>query len=612
MTLQDVHILLGKGNGAFRDAGTFPVGKSAGGLAVGDFNHDGKLDVAAALEDGTVNVLLGNGDGTFQAPKGSHIDSYTGTLAVGDFNHDGKLDLVGIPSDQFEKSVIQVLLGNGDGTFQPPVDYTVNANPRSIAVADFNYDGKLDLAVSTIRFEADPGHIVSVLLGNGAGTFQPRVDFETGNQPFAITSADLNGDGNLDLATANFIDGTVSVLFGKGDGTFRPAGTYAVSHPFALYGIAAMPFESGDKPGLAVATLAGTFIMLNNGDGTFQPAQGYDPGSVDVLVADFNGDGKADLALVAGQYDTDSGIAIVLGLGKGAFATSTAYVAVPNAKALAKGDFNGDGIPDLVKSSLDSPYYLGVTTGDGQGHFSEPVQLYNMRGSPGAIAAADLNGDGKLDLAVTIEGPDEVQILLGNGDGTFTPAGGFKFLGNWPGWIALKDFNGDGILDIAVTSTGDYGSKGAVSVLLGTGNATFSPAVGYAFDEGPAGIAGLTIADFNRDGKLDFAVADNIVGKLRVFLGKGDEGFQPGSQTAIGPNVSDLAAADFNGDGDMDLSLPTGNYAIEVLLGNGDGTFGESENFPSLPAYWVTAADFNSDGKADLASYPAKVSCNCS
>ena len=171
VTLQDVHILLGNGNGAFRDAGTFPVGKSAGGLAVGDFNHDGKLDVAAALEDGTVNVLLGNGDGTFQAPKGSHIHSYTGTLAVGDFNHDGKLDLVGIPSDQFEKSVIQVLLGNGDGTFQPPVDYTVNANPRSIAVADFNHDGKLDLAVSTIRFEADPGHIVSVLLGNGDGTF---------------------------------------------------------------------------------------------------------------------------------------------------------------------------------------------------------------------------------------------------------------------------------------------------------------------------------------------------------------------------------------------------------------------------------------------------------
>jgi hypothetical protein len=146
--------------------------------------------------------------------------------------------------------------------------------------------------VTNAGFLTDPVHTVSVLLGTDDGTFQPKTDFQVGLQPFGITAAALNGDGHPDLATANYLDGTVSVLLGNGDGTFQPAGNYAASHPQAPYRITAATFDPGERPGLAVATIAGTFILVNKGNGTLRSAQRYDPGSFQVVAPDFNGDGK--------------------------------------------------------------------------------------------------------------------------------------------------------------------------------------------------------------------------------------------------------------------------------------------------------------------------------
>jgi len=610
LTPQGVNVLIGKGDGTFRIAGTFPAGRLSAysQITVGDFNHDGKLDVALADEGGRLEVLLGNGDGTFQMRVSSPIQSYTGFLATGDFNADGNLDLVAVPADQGAPFVVQVLLGNGDGTFQAPVNYAVGPYPRQVAVADFNGDGKLDVAVANAGIMAEPGHTVSVLLGNGDGTFQAKTDFQVGNQPFGITAGDLNGDGTVDLATANYLDGTVSVLFGEGNGAFRPAGTYPAGHPYAPYAIAAVSFESGEEPGLAVATVAGTFILANKGDGTFRAAQGYDPGSIQVLAGDFNGDGKTDLAIGAGLSDTDSGVAVLLGAGHGVFATSTAYTALPNVSTVAVGDFNQDGRPDLVVADLDSPYYLGIMLGQKDGRFAEPAQLYDLSSSPFDIAVGDLNGDGKLDLVVAIQkitGDLQYlvsgQVLLGNGDGTFTAGQSVKLLGRWPDWISLADFNGDGKLDIAAVSTGDYESHGALSVLLGNGDGTFQPAVGYAMDNEGTSLAGLVIGDFNRDGKPDIAVADNLKGELRVFLGNGDGSFHDGPQTPLAAFVSGLAAADFNQDGKLDIAANMETPGIQILTGNGDGSFTAGDSFPAFYGDWITAADLNGDQHADLA-----------
>ncbi len=602
-TQSGITVLLGRGDGTFRVAGTYPPSRTSAsaGFTVGDFNHDGKLDIAVTNASAFLSVLLGNGDGTFQPPVQSAITSYTGFLGVGDFNGDGKLDLVGIPADQFGVSVVEILLGNGDGTFQSPVSYSVDINPTQASVGDFNGDGKLDLAVADAGILEDPGHTVSILLGNGDGTFQSQVEYQVGDQPFGITTADFNGDGALDLATANYLSGTVSVLFGKGDGTFGAGRTYSAGHPYAPYGIAAVQFQAGENPGLAVATLAGVFILVNKGSGAFLPAQGYSPGSGQVLAADLNGDGKSDLVLSAGAYDEGSGVAVLLGKGHGVFATSTASVAVPSASGLAVGDFNGDGVPDVVVGDLDGPYYLGVMTGLGHGRFAEPTSLYNLPGSITQMAVGDFDGDGKLDLAVVIEGPSEVQILLGNGDGTFTFGKTFAVFGQLPEFIAVADFNGDGKLDLGVTSRGDYDSYGAVSILLGNGDGTFQSAVGYGPDEGANELYGLAVADFNHDGNLDFAFADNNKSELRVFLGKGDGTFVAGPTEPVSALVSGLAAADFNGDGNLDLAVLTDTPNVEIFEGSGNGSFTMSGSFSSLYGYWLSAADLNGDGKPDVA-----------
>jgi len=590
-------ILLGNKNGTFRQGGTFPGAE--GRLAVGDFNGDGKLDVASTNSVGAVDVFLGNGDGTFQPAEAYPVNQSTDFIAVGDFNGDGKLD---IAVGGYGFLVVQVLLGNGDGTFQAPANYGVGLWASSIVVADFNGDGYLDLAVANAGYASDPGHTVSVLLGRGDGTFRPDVEYDVGYQPRAIVAADFNGDGKIDLATANWADGTASVLLGKGNGTFRPATTYTAGYPGGTYGIAAVQFDAGSKPGLVVATFAGTYVLANEGDGTLRTVQVYEPVPLgEFVVTDLDHDGKEDLVM-AGGGPGSIGIDVLFGMGHGKFASSNANLALPNLSVVAEGDFNGDGRPDLaVVDAIKGQ--VAISLGQGKGHFSEPVGYYNVLGYPTAMAVGDLNGDGKLDLAVLTQGAeDKVQVFMGNGDGSFTARGAYSVAGsNGGGWIALADFNGDGVLDIVVT-VGVTGS--GVNVLLGNGDGSFKQAVVYS-----PGTNGLVIGDFNGDGKLDLAVGTLSLNIVSVYLGRGDGTFQKAINYRVA-SPADLAAADFNRDGKLDLAVlrhgmisrqPITVFDVEILLGNGDGGFRQGSHSPEwFDAWSVSAADVNGDGNADL------------
>ncbi len=273
----------------------------------GDFNGDGRTDLAVTNEtDNTVSVLLGNGDGTFQPQVTYAVGGNPDAIVAGDFNGDGRTDLAVVNLGSFDANFnlipgscsVSVLLGNGDGTFQPQVTYAVGQGPASIATGDFTGDGRTDLAVANAG-----DNTVSVLLGNGDGTFQSQVTYAVGQDPWAIVAGDFTGDGHTDLAVAD-AGNTVSVLLGNGDGTFQPQVTYAVGNdPWA---IVAGDFTCDGHTDLAVANIGDNTVsvLLGNGDGTFS-----DPGKVALsahsspILADVNGGGTPDALVLDSAGD---------------------------------------------------------------------------------------------------------------------------------------------------------------------------------------------------------------------------------------------------------------------------------------------------------------------
>src|ERR1019366_3153906 len=255
-------------------------------IAVGDFNHDGKTDIAAVqTAAGTITVLLGNGNGTFQAGLTTPVaEASPQGLAVGDFNRDGKLDLAVVAGD-----AVIVFLGKGDGTFNPGVSYPVSPTPVFVAAADFNHDGKTDLVTVNVGATSTTPGTVSVLLGNGNGTFQSAVPYTVGDQPSSVAIADFNGDGKLDLAVANRNTDSISLLLGNGDGKHDLVAVNSSTNSI--------------------------YVLLGNGDGTFQPPTAFLVDIVPVFVAagDFNRDGRPDVA-VANSSSGD--ISILFGNGK--------------------------------------------------------------------------------------------------------------------------------------------------------------------------------------------------------------------------------------------------------------------------------------------------------
>jgi hypothetical protein len=378
---------------------------------IADFNGDGRPDVAVVQTYAdTIDVFFGDGTGKLVPAKSYATGGGTapfGLVAV-DLNRDGRPDLVTANHKSNNPGTVSVLLNKGDGTFGPATFFAAGPHPTKITVVDFNGDGRPDVAV-TNQATSSGQATVSVLLGNGDGSLQPPVSYAAGLYPNSVQAGDLNGDGRPDLTVDNGVVNTVSVLLNKGDGTFSPAGSYAVSH--SPWGHSLGDVNGDGRLDLVVANGADTVsVLLGNGDGTFRPPVDFTTGGVVPLfpvIGDFNHDHRPDIA-VAHAYAGNGmvsvePVSVLLGNGDGTFQPSQDFPVAP-ALGLAVGDLNSDRFPDLVViDNISAPGNIHVLLNDG--NWTAPMPPPG--GGPSAAPPDGLPADGG---RCAIASPAQAQV----------------------------------------------------------------------------------------------------------------------------------------------------------------------------------------------------------
>lgn len=547
----------------------------------------------------------------------SSFDTWTGdyagpafSIASADLDGDGDQDLVATNGQG-----VSVLKNDGNGTFGNRVDYPSGQNPRSVFVADLNGDGYPDLTVANYG-----SNTVSVLKNKGDGTFETKVDYATGDEPSSVFSSDLDGDGDLDLAVVNNsgLNSSVSVLKNNGNGTFEGKVDYNTSgYPTSVF--AADLDVDGDQD-IALSIFSGVLVMKNNGDGTFGPAMAYNTESIapaSVVAADFDRDGDMDLAVPDGSGRAI--VSILLNNGNGTFAPSLelesgAYYS----QAISVSDFNGDGYQDLVVANTDREDRRQSTVSflrnNGDGTFAEPV-IYGTGSAPISIIASDFDGDGNTDLVTANYSTATFSVLKNNGNGTFPGKADYPSA-YMPTSVFGADLDGDRDLDLVVANS--LGSP--ISVFKNDGTGAFHERVDYAAGISPQSVIA---SDLDGDGDKDLVAANYAFcplpggcftgsNSVSVFKNAGDGSFPEKTDYPVGNYPRSVVSSDLDGDGDADLvvansgnGIPFSEFSdstITILKNSGDGSFFDRVDYVvgNSPSS-VIASDLDGDGDPDLA-----------
>jgi len=646
----------GAGPAQFPAQTTLAAGTNPYSVATGDFDGDGDMDiVAAVLGTSNIYVYLNTGTGTFAAPT-----TYTGAMGmysvgVADLNNDGAPDIVAGNSTGGTYVFLNQNLGTG--TFFPGVFYNHGTGVSSYAFGDMDADGDLDMVFTLPNVNS-----IGIRFNNGAGVFGASVGYFIGasTAPNTVIVADLDGDGDLDVAESNQINPNVSVLMNNGTGTLGAVVNYAA--PANPWGLAAGDIDGDGDIDLVSAnrTPNSVSVFVNSGTGTFSrtdyPGFSLPQG---VTLNDLDGDGDLDIAVSnSGGGGT---VRIMLNSG-GTFSGGINYAAGAGAYHIAAGDFDGDGDIDLVTPNYGTTTLsvlfntLPMNVQNNVPPFGVPpvTPVFNTMNAPPAtnitipfsanlnpatVNAANFRVHGSLrglrtatygvapantatltGIATSFLPNEQVFVSVTNAQSTggastrpfvmgfrasaatvpLAPATFYQTsapaVGVFPRSVVTGDFDGDGDLDLAVANSG----SGNVSILLNTGTGAYSAAVNYSAGTQPISI---TSGDFDADGDLDLATADLSSNRVSILLNTGAAVYAAAVNYSVGAQPISITTGDFDGDGDLDLATAnqSGNN-VSILRNTGTGTYVTAFNYGTgTTPVSVTTGDFDGDGDLDLA-----------
>jgi hypothetical protein len=597
-----VSLLRNNGSGGLLAPVAYQAGAGPWKLAVGDLDKDGDPDLAVACGGRSVSILINQG-GAFAAPQqfgplleGMNTDAYR-QVALSDVDHDNDLDLLYVNNSMWGTAgpAIALLRNGGSASFAAveaiPLD-AFSSGPTDLAMADITGDGWPDALVAE--------HLAwSLVPGNGAGGFLAAHIYQGGEGPIAIAAADVDGDGDLDPVVTNRDSLELTVHWNDGHGNLPVPPSY----PAGSLGNSVAAGDIDHDGDLDVAVSYGTtgaggiLVLANQGQGTFAPAVNYPgpPAALGVKLRDLNKDGHLDLlwADFAPPYDFRTR----LNLGNGTFgAVSTWSVHTCGSGDVDAFDVDEDGDLDVVLTE-----YLGCAGGSGNnrvfisrnrgdGTFDPPYTVATYLNTE-IVGHGDLNLDGHEDMVLTSDG---IEVYLGNGNGTFQPV--MRFATDWGAKdMVVADLSGDGVLDVATYNFGDNPGSGGetMSVLMGLGNGAFAPHVelfaSYSPDLGNP--RGLRAVDVDGDGDLDLVGGNYGSNDLSLYRNGGNGAFAPQIRFGTGMDTLDVWAADFTGDGVVDVvalvGLPPSGLPTAIALVEGIA--------PAKPTLFCTGAP-NSTG----------------